>query len=129
MGFNPERLRGKGENKTERLFYSVVVGLARTVEYQSRPIISPYPVADRYEVVRKTKTVPDYYLEFDDGRYMYVEVTKGSGDVASKAAQLRVVQAAGETNYRVLTGDEVNSLAQVESLEHRRGLLFSYFGW
>lgn len=123
-----ERLRTPGQNKTERLFSAVALAIGAQVK-QSTVIVSPIPVADEYGVVRKTKTNPDFFLVFPDGQSMYVEVTKSSGDSAHKEAQLRVVRATNTNNYIQLTGDQVMALAEAGTIEQKKNLLYSYFGW
>lgn len=123
-----ERLIVLGQNRTEKLFYLSVVDVCSSIQYNPS-IRSPYPVADRYGVVRKVVTTPDFLLTFPDGAQMYVEITKGSGDLPAKAAQQRVVDAAGITNYVQLTGDQVSLLSATPTPFEKTQLLYGYFGW
>ena len=43
---------------------------------------------------------------------MYVEVTRGSGDLPSKHAQQRVIAQAKIANYIIITGDQIAELEQ-----------------
>lgn len=123
-----ERLRGFGQNKTEKLFYLAAVDAGAHVSLNPS-IYSPEPVEDRFGVRRKTVTNPDFFVSFPDGRTMYVEVTKGSGRLPAKDAQMRVVQAAGVENYIQLTGDQVAQLSQPITPTEKKDLLYQFFGW
>ena len=121
--------RSLGQNKTERLFASSVLQAGFTIEKQPS-IRCKTPVENRFGAFNKIVTNPDYLvIDPESNRRMYVEVTKGSGDWPSKAAQLRVVQAAGVSNYLQLTGDQVEALAQESSSESIRARLFDLFHW
>ncbi len=118
-----------GSNKTERLFYRVVHETGLDVRL-STSIRSPIPVEDKHGEIKKTVTTPDFIVEDTvSQKWMYVEVTQGSGSWSSKAAQERVVQAAGVENYIQLTGRQIEQLVAEEKAELRKLLIIAFFNW
>ncbi|MBP9781311.1 hypothetical protein KBC89_01510 [Candidatus Woesebacteria bacterium] len=124
-----ERLRGIGTDKTERMFFQAIYELDFITITTSPSIRSPHPVADKNEVVKKTVTQPDFLItRLETGQTMFVEITASSGNLPAKEAQLRVVQAAGVTNYIQLSGDQVHMLSKLTP-EARLKVIFQLFGW
>lgn len=124
-----ERLRGIGRDKTEKLFFQAIQELNSFSINTSPSIRSPFPVADKLGVIRKTVTQPDFSVtRLETGQTMFVEITASSGNLPAKEAQLRVVQAAGVSNYIQLSGDQVHMLSELAS-EARLRVVFQLFGW
>ena len=124
-----ERLRGIGTDRTEKLFFLAIQQLDSFFIDTSPSIRSPFPVADKSGVIRKTVTQPDFLVtRLETGQTMFVEITASSGNLPAKEAQLRVVQAAGVTNYIQLSGDQVHTLLWLAP-EARLSELFQLFGW
>lgn len=88
------------------------------------------PVADKHGEPVKSKTTPDFFLTHQTSRrQMYVEVTQGGGGGRHKAAQQRVVEAAGVENYIQIRGDEIATLATLLTPEAREEFLLQLFNW
>jgi len=60
---------------------------------------------------------------------MHIEITNGSGRTDHKAAQKRVVEAAGVENYTVITGNQLKELCERQTPVEKRLFLLTIFGW
>jgi hypothetical protein len=121
--------RALGDNSTEKQFFVFAQDAGFDVKRGGR-IEAPYPVADKDGVIKKLVTNPDFlvtnpYILWS----MFAEVTQGSRNLPSKDAQLRVVEPAGVTNYRVVHGGVINELVHAFDNNHRREILLILFGW
>ena len=124
-----ERLHGIGTDRTEKLFFQAIQELNSFSIKTSPSIRSPFPVADKSGIIRKTVTQPDFLVtRLETGQTMFVEITTSSGNLPAKEAQLRVVQAAGVSNYIQLSGDQVHMLSELAP-EARLKASFQLFGW
>ncbi len=95
----------------ERQFAVNAILSGLTVE-RGRVIEVEKPVRDRRGIRQKTKTQPDFFVA-DDENASHVEVTNGRGTGRHKRAQRRVVEAARERNYVVITGRAVQWLDEL----------------
>ncbi|MBU1033875.1 hypothetical protein KKI22_02885 [Patescibacteria group bacterium] len=97
---------------------------------EPRPIVADQAVEDRNGKIRKIKTLPDCFIIEPINRLsMHVEITNGSGNNNHKAAQQRVVKAAGIKNYMMLTGNQVEEFCEKETPADKRLFLLTIFGW
>ncbi len=123
-----------GDNKAERHFIS----LARKAGFD---VLRPVPircekaVLDRHGVAVKVVTTPDCRVVHQPtSRIIHVEVTQGSGDWSSKAAQRRVVEQASQEQheiipYCVVTGKELHDLSSIDEILQIHHYLLWFFGW
>lgn len=117
----------KGKS-VEQLFVSFAVSAGFVVE-PPRPIRIKTPVENRNGLLTKTVTLPDaYVIDPQSQRTAHVEVTNGCGCNEHKEAQMRVVEAAGVSNYYVLTGNQVRELGIIPEID-RYAAICDIFGW
>ena len=114
---------------TERLFATLAAESGFEVSTSPSIYCHP-PVANKHGDPVKSKTTPDFFLTHQRSRrQMYVEVTQGGGGGRHKAAQQRVVEAAGVENYIQIRGDEIAALAALLTPEAREAFLLQLFNW
>ncbi len=95
-----------------------------------KTIVSNHPVEDRNGKIKKTKTLPDcFVIDPLSQNSMHIEITNGSGRTDHKAAQKRVVEAAGVENYTVITGNQLKELCERQTPVEKRLFLLTIFGW
>lgn len=78
----------------------------------------------------KVVTTPDFFVVNPlNGKGVHVEIVNGKGGGAHKAAQKRVVEAAGVQNYVQVTGHEIIQIQQTQAIKEKRGLLMKMLYW
>jgi hypothetical protein len=88
------------------------------------------PVENKNGKPVKTTTVPDCLISDPlTGQKMHVEITNGSGTTPHKAAQKRVIEAAGIDNYQVITGNDIRELESQVTQAEKRQFILGIFGW
>lgn len=113
----------------ERRVYDLAQKAGFTVTRDSPPIRCETPVLDKNGLYRKRITNPDLFVKNNDGRTMFVEVTMGEGNNERKAAQKRVVEAAGVTNYVLLTGSQIEQIERYDCPQDLHEAFAIVFDW
>lgn len=113
----------------ERLFEKEAVAAGFVVR-QPRSIRISEPVKNSGGKKDKVVTTPDFLVvNPDNGSEAHVEIVNGRGGGDHKAAQMRVVEAAGVKNYAQITGHEVYAIKNARTVEEKRYLLLKILYW